>query len=123
MKTNTSILLAALIGASSQAGAHDVNTPQRIIDAANESIALSRDITVVGKLCYRAKLYGVESDACDKARKAIAQVQRSSATVSAWLEREKANGATRLIGFPDYGTVIDESTAVINDLIRVYGYE
>lgn len=99
MKTNTTILLAFLIGAGAaaqNAHAYNVAAPPEIRACVSAIHAIADEVSLFGNGCYYGFLLQTDNiDDCRKYDAAIAEFQRESDIYQAWLNEQMDKGATR----------------------------
>lgn len=123
MKPRTTLLLAALIGATLPANAYEITAPPEIVAAAKLSAELSQDVLDFGPRCRSALIYDLKDRTpCDIIGQIAAQMIEPANTVHAWLKKVQGEGATTVANMPAGVERMNAATEMLGALIRLNSY-
>jgi len=123
MKTKTTIILALLIGATTQAHAYQITAPPEIVAAAKLSGDLARDVMDFGPRCRAALIYDLDDKTpCEIIGEIARQMQAPADKVITWLRKAEKDGATTVTNMPDNTQSMREAGEMFESLVRLNSY-
>ena len=126
MKTNTSLLIAALIGAtlSAPGQAYEITAPPEIVEADNLAVEYAEHVIHFGTHCLHMTLSGYpDAESCGKFRQAAAKMGEYAEISLEWVSQQSESGATTSTNLGNNSSALDEAVEIIGKVIRARQYQ